>query len=306
MTVSAQTSGWEWGTPQMEATLDQLKSLGVRWIAIHPYARIETNGGVSFSQEAEPGYVTKPLDWAKARGMGVMLIPHIAYWGTPFLWRGEIDFRKPSEWNRFFADYQRWIVLMAQIAEAHHAKIFCVGLEYVCAQKYTNRWRQIIAAVRAVYHGKITYGANWSEFDNVKFWDALDYIGILGYFPVSNAPDPTSAEIAKGWEPWMSKLQSLSVTYSKPVLFTEVGYNESAECAAKPWAFSTGGADAAGVQGRCVEQALALESRFPFLAGIFFWKWFPDFPDPEKETFDMRAPNLQRIVAAHWGSGEAR
>ena len=78
-----------------------------------------------------------------------MLIPHIAYWGTKFLWRGEINFDTPEEWDRFFGDYETWIVQMARLAEAHHAAVFCVGLEFTYAQKFDERWRKIIAAVRA-------------------------------------------------------------------------------------------------------------------------------------------------------------
>ena len=48
MTVSCQTSGWEWATPEMAATLDELKSLGVNSIAIHPYAQVQNDGHVRF------------------------------------------------------------------------------------------------------------------------------------------------------------------------------------------------------------------------------------------------------------------
>ena len=40
VTVSCQTWGIEWQMPEMETTLDELKSLGANSIAIHPYAQI--------------------------------------------------------------------------------------------------------------------------------------------------------------------------------------------------------------------------------------------------------------------------
>ena len=183
MTVSAQTWGWEWATPEMAKTLDELQSLGINSISIHPYAQIENDGHVRFRREDDFRYITVPLDWAHERGMSVMLIPHIAYWRSKFLWRGEINFQTSEEWNRFFADYEVWIVQMARIAEAHRASLFCVGLEFTEAQKFEARWRKIIAAVRQVYHGKVTYGGNWDSYQEVKFWDALDYIGLPGLFP---------------------------------------------------------------------------------------------------------------------------
>src|SRR6188474_2411680 len=84
MTVSCQTSGWEWATPEMARTLDELKSLGVNSVAIHPYAQIQNDGHVRFRSDDSFRHITVPLDWARQRGMSVMLIPHIAYWGTKF------------------------------------------------------------------------------------------------------------------------------------------------------------------------------------------------------------------------------
>src|SRR6476659_5635588 len=82
VTVSCQTSGWEWATPEMAKTLDELSSLGVNSIAIHPYAQIQNDGHVRFRTDDNFRHVTVPLDWARERKLSVMLIPHIAYWGT--------------------------------------------------------------------------------------------------------------------------------------------------------------------------------------------------------------------------------
>src|SRR6476646_9141026 len=106
VTVSCQTSGWEWATPQMAATLDELKSLGVNSIAIHPYAQIQNDGHVRFRPGDSTRYISKPIDWARERGLSVMLIPHIAYWGTKFLWRGDINFQTTEERGRFFVVYE--------------------------------------------------------------------------------------------------------------------------------------------------------------------------------------------------------
>ena len=47
VTVSCQTWGVEWQTPEMARALDELKALGANSVAIHPYARIENDGHVS-------------------------------------------------------------------------------------------------------------------------------------------------------------------------------------------------------------------------------------------------------------------
>ena len=81
VTVSCQTWGGEWQTPEMAQTLDELKSLGANSIAIHPYARIMNDGHVRFRVVDNQRHITVPLDWAQERGMSVMVVPHIAYWG---------------------------------------------------------------------------------------------------------------------------------------------------------------------------------------------------------------------------------
>lgn len=301
VTVSCQTSGWEWGTPEMAKTLDELKSLGVNSFSIHPYAQIENDGHVRFRVMDDNRSISVPLDWARERGMSVMLIPHIAYWGTKFLWRGEINFQTTAEWDRFFGDYETWIVEMAKLAEAHGAGTFCVGLEFTEAQKFEARWRKIIAAVRAVYHGKVTYGGNWDSFDQVKFWDALDYIGVLAYFPLTKSVDPSDAEIRAAWDARCQQLEAFSAAHgNKKFLFVEIGYNESARAAAEPWAFKTGGEHAEEIQQRCIEVALDLPVRCPVIAGMYWWKWFPDLPSHEEENYRLQTPAIKALIAKHW------
>ena len=301
MTVSCQTWGKEWQTPEMAQTLDELKSLGVNSVAIHPYARISNDGHVRFRMVDDNRHITVPLDWAKERSMSAMLIPHIGYWGSKFSWRGDIRFDTPEEWDRFFIEYETWIVEMARLAQAHSATVFCVGLEYTHAQKFTDRWLRIIAAVRSVYFGKLTYGANWDEYDSVKFWHALDLIGVLAYFPLSTATNPSAAQLAAGWEKRCTELQRFSERNGgKQFLFVEVGYNENARTAAEPWSFDTGGEHAAAIQERCIEAALSLTGKHRFLAGMFFWKWFPELPDDDEEDFRMQTPAIKALLAKYW------
>jgi hypothetical protein len=301
MTVSCQTSGWEWATPEMARTLDELKSLGVNSIAIHPYAQIENDGHVRFRADDNFRHISVPLDWARERGLSVMLIPHIAYWGTKFLWRGEINFQTAGEWDRFFDDYQTWIVQMARVAEAHGAGTFCVGLEFTYAQKFDQRWRRIIAAVRQVYHGKLTYGGNWDSFQEVTFWDALDYIGVLAYFPLTKSINPSEAEIAAAWKQRCAGLSAYSQAHgNKKFLFVEIGYNESARAAAEPWAFKMGGENADEIQQRCIEVALDLPRHCPAIAGMYWWKWFPDLPNREEENYRLQTPTIKALIAKHW------
>ena len=301
VTVSCQTSGWEWGDPAMARTMDDLRGLGANAIAFHPYARISADGQVSWPQEEHPASIVNPLAWAHERGMTAMIVPHIAYWGSPFQWRGEIDFAADAVWERFFADYERWIVALARLAEEGRAPLFCIGLEYTHAQKFDTRWRRIIAAVRSVYHGRLTYGANWNEVEAVPFWDALDHVGVLAYFPICDAPNPTSAQLDAGWARREKELAAVSARTGKSVLFVELGYDAHDDAAAHPWAdhgpVTTQSRD---LQCRCLAAGLRTVDRAPWLAGVFLWKWFPDLPGHHRESFDLRAPETRAVIRAAW------
>ena len=301
VTVSCQTWGWEWGDPAMARTLDDLRALGANAFSFHPYARIAADGSVRWRAEEHPAWIARPLAWAQERGLTAMLVPHLAYWGSPFKWRGDIDFTDPAAWDRFFADYERWIVGLARLAEEGGAPLFCVGLEYSHAQKFDARWRRIIAAVRAVYRGRLTYGANWNEIEDVPFWDALDHVGVLAYFPLSTAADPTAHELTAAWTKREGELAAVSARTGKSVLFVELGYDARDSAAARPWADDGPvSAHARALQGRCLAAGLRVCERAPWLAGVFLWKWFPDLPGHERETFDLRAPEPRAVISAAW------
>ncbi len=201
MTVSCPGSGSEWGTDMMLETLDELKELGCEWVTIHPYAGIRQDGSVPVwgSIDAPPRYVTRPIREAHKRGMKIMIKPHLGYWGSGFSWRGAIEFDSKEKWQRFFSQYRRWIVRMAEFSR--EADVFCVGTELDKTIQYEEEWRRIIREVRVKYPGELTYAANWPDYQRVKFWDALDYIGAQAYFPIlAHGVEPTQGNIEAGWQ----------------------------------------------------------------------------------------------------------
>lgn len=316
MTVSCQTSGYEWGTPEFGLALDRLKALGVTHVAIHPYARVLNEGGVKFRPMEQQDNLVRAMAMAKERGVGLMLIPHLAYWGTKFEWRGSIWYNEPAQWERFFNEYESWITGLAKLAEEGGAELFCVGHEYDQMTHFDARWREIISAVRRVYHGRITYHANWTEYQKITFWDAVDVIGIGAYFILSDKPDPTPEELDKSWDALAAEMGAFARAKGKRIIFTEVGYNESSLAAAKPWDYAMGGENAKELRLRTTASALRLEgARFPELEGMFFWKWFPDMPTEKRvrsipivggkfrENFDMRDPYMVEALGAAWKPG---
>ena len=85
------------------------------------------------------------------------------------------------------------------LAEWNGSDLFCIGNELRQMTRYETEWRDLIATVRRIYHGPITYGAHWeSEFEKLPFWDAVDYIGLNNYFPLTRNGDASAEALQKG------------------------------------------------------------------------------------------------------------
>lgn len=303
VTVSCPTWGWEWGSDEMVQTLDLLAGLGVDWVSIHPYARIHRDGRVPYrSLDPAPEWLTRPVREAHARGMKVMIKPHLAYWGSGFSWRGAIAFADLEAWARFFAAYTGWVRDLARVTAA--ADAFVVGTELDRTVSHDEAWREVVAQVRSVHGGKLTYGANWDAFEDVPFWDTLDAVGVQAYFPVAKgvAPEQVDADgLDRGWDPWLARLRSLSERTGKPVVFTELGYDCSPYAADAPWDPPEGDvAMGARVQERALDAAFRAIDREPCLVGAFLWKWFPG--EVARGDFRLSEPRMQERIRRAWGS----
>jgi hypothetical protein len=298
MTLSTPTWGREWGEPATAATLDVLQGLGVNWVATHPYAGIHQDGSVVVRHvpDPPPEWLVAPIGWAHARGQKVMLVPHLAHWGSGFTWRGDIRFEDPQARSRFFYEYGQWLVALARAAP--DADAFVVGSELDGTIVHEAEWRAVIAAVRAVYPGPITYAANWDRADEVPFWDAVDAIGIQAYYPLADgAVAPDDAALDAGWARAMARVRALHERTGKHVVFTELGYDGGPQAAREPWATGPG-PQGDELQQRCLRAALQAIDREPAVVGAFLWKWFPgELPHGD---FRMSDPALQQVIAEQW------
>ena len=45
-----------------------------------------------------------------------------------------------------------------------------------------THWRKLIRKTRSLYQGQLTYAANFDQYHEVSFWDALDFMGVNAYF----------------------------------------------------------------------------------------------------------------------------
>lgn len=299
VTLSAPRDGRIWATSSVETATQELKGLGVNWITYHPYAWIRNDGSLIFQNSTTQAIVANPIRVGKKLNVKVMLKPHIGYWGSKFGWRGDIQFGDDeAAWARFFENYTRWIVVQAKIAEEEKAEVLSIGLEYKQTLE-RKEWLDVIAAVRKVYSGKLTYAANWDVYKKVPFWDKLDYIGVQFYFPISDVVPPKESDLVAGWKKVLAELKAYSEKIGRPMILTELGYNRSAWAAQKPWDYEQGGPQADETKLLCMKVALEQLKAASFIEGAFLWKWYPDGRNLSHD-FHIQYPEMKDVLKGAW------
>lgn len=266
--------------PDADLALANLADTGADWISL-----IVTQYQDSISSTDVYPTLGTPTDadlvhvirQAHHLGLKVMLKPHLDLAHDPDHWRGEIgqDFSE-SEWNAWFSSYQAFIDHYAQLAQTYGADQFCVGTELSATQGREGNWRAVIGAVRSLYDGPLTYAANHGSENDLTWWDAVDYIGVDAYYPLTDKNDPTIAELKAAWQPRVSSLATLASTWNKSIIFTEIGYRSQDGTNQQPWASQLDGEIDLQEQADAYQAAFESVYHQPWLAGIYWWDWRTD------------------------------
>lgn len=260
-------------------TMGEVKRINAGWVAVIPYA---------FSRSGEPdvsydhdrqwwGERTEgtcmQIQYAKENDLKVMLKPHV--WVRGEGWTGDFKLATEEQWLQWEHDFSSYILNHAKVADSMQVEILCIGTEYrTPAKERPEFWRGLIQDVRKIYDGKITYAANWDNYENITWWDEVDYIGIDAYFPLMQGDNPTVEEIKNGWNPHKQNLSAFAKKWKKAILFTEYGFQSADGAAGNHWEV-----EQSEEGGNQELQANAYEATFQALekenwfAGGFLWKW---------------------------------
>lgn len=177
---------------------------------------------------------------ARDRRLRTMFFPTInlrdeaenAHW-----WRGNIQ---PADWDLWWRNYTDFNVRLARLAQEGGVEWYSVGTEMASTHRFPERWRALVAEVRKVFHGKVTYSVNFDAHDSFTFGDCLDVIGMNTYDPIAKHDEyPTPEQIRDAWWWIVAKARTLQVRFGRPVMITEVGYPSVAHAHIGPWDFRT-------------------------------------------------------------------
>ena len=265
------------------------------WIAIIPYGftmlgkpfvKYNTNGGQWWGERPEG--VAKTIELAHEAHIHTLLKPQVY---VPDGFTGNLDYSTEADWQLWEQDYERFILFFADIAAKNKVEMLCIGTEFkTSVMKHPDFWQKLIVKIRSQYSGKLIYAANWDEYENVPFWNDLDYVGVNAYFPLSKEQNPSSSNLQKAWLAPIAKLKAFAEKSKKQIVFTEYGYMSVGGCADASWEIEAK-KDELSINEKAQAEALdALLTSFgkeSWWQGGFLWKWFPNMEGhegyPEKD-----------------------
>ena len=210
-------------------------------------------------------------------------------------------------------------------------------LDQICGPAYKSYWDGIISAIRAQDPSlKLTYAADWNDAlspwqyggsglpvgtgnlaTQISFASELDYLGLDVYAPLANTTTPTLQQLVNGWtqtpvnsgataetyavtgnQSLIKYFESLSTAVGKPLLFTEVGFENATDAAESPANSSTNVEDAP-------LQSLAYQSLFDAfsqsgdtsVAGAFIYNWDPNASEVGTSSIAFSPQNLPALSA---------
>lgn len=260
---------------------EQIRDIGATWIeiAFDCYHEPEDSVEIDCLHEDIPTdeEIRYVVQVAHENGIRILLKPQTvgSVDPSPFMNFGEVD--QTEYWNAWFESYAKYISHYAKLAEELEVDMFCVGTELHGTTQFTEKWSEVIAAVRENYSGPVTYAATWEEIeqDTVQFWHDLDYIGIDVYMPLTQIQHPTVEELVEGWQEPLARIERLVETWDKPVIFTEIGTpsTEGTITTLPEWD-DTGEVDLQ-TQANFYESVFQVFSNKPWWHGVYWWEWWP-------------------------------
>jgi hypothetical protein len=304
--------GVGYGTAACGRAIDVAADLGATWVALTPFGRLWSTRTASVDLSFEAPFETnaaavgRAIDQAHARGLRVMLVPHL--WVETGGWRGEIEPGAPPDqrdrageisvrgradetaMRAFAQSYRRFLLAWTEVARAHDVELLSIGVElrsWLTSARATEEARALIREVRHRYPGILTYSANWDDVDDVVVLREIDVIGINAFYPLAEREGASFEDLLAGGERVGARVRALARAWGKPVLFTEIGYTTRPDPAVRPWEWPD------GMKGIRVDERAQAEAYRALLAGVlaestfagfFVWRQFADPDDVSQEA----------------------
>lgn len=285
--------GKGYGSEPYSRALRLTRRWGATWVSITPFGRTldlhPTGVDLTFEApfEENRSRVLEAIRMAHEQGLRVLLVPHL--WVESGGWRAQIDPGDDAAWQRWAQGYEQFLMAWAEVAREGNADMLSVGVElrsWVTTARAPS-FIDIVHRVRSVYAGPLTYSANWDDVDDTVILGELDVIGVNAFYPLTEQESAGLPALLKGGRDVARRVRTLSATWRRPVLFTEIGYTTRSDPAIRPWEWPDAMKDVR-VDQRA--QALAFEGLVaplldePSFLGFFVWRIYADPDDQSQEA----------------------
>ena len=279
--------GGGYGSDFAREQLDALAALGCNWIAVTEHVYMESVRSPELRwREGGGERLAQTVADARERGIKVLFKPHV--WSRDFHgggdWHGTVEMQSEADWQAFFKNYGDYMVAHAKIAQDAGADALCIGTELKSTTHREAEWRELIRRVREVYDGALTYSSCSDSFEEIRWWDAVDCVGITAYYRVANVDNPSENEVRQGWNEVYRRLIPFAQRVGRPICFTELGYSVSPHAAQAPWEYDVKG-HAPELQAMLYRVALDEAKKSGVVEGVLLWKWFT-LPDDLAEQME--------------------
>lgn len=277
-----------------DKSLKNVANTGAQWISLLVTGYQDTIGSTEIRWDPprtpSDDDLVHAIDDAHSVGLRVMLKPHVDLARDSSHWRGEIgsSFRGEADWKAWFASYSKALVHYAELASARGVEQLCVGTELSGPSAREQEWRELVRQVRQRFKGTLTYASNFGgEETRIAWWDAVDYIGVNGYYPLSDRPSPSVEDLKRAWveKGYVGVLDRLAAKWNKPIIFTEIGYQSIEYSARTPneWREQLRMPINQQEQANAYRAAIETFGSKSWLAGYYWWNWWSWDYDPERQ-----------------------
>ncbi|MFK7784875.1 MAG: glycoside hydrolase TIM-barrel-like domain-containing protein [Crocinitomicaceae bacterium] len=264
------------------SNVSPVAALGANWAAVIPFAFMPSHTKPELSFDLKWQWKGERIDGIRnyirelhAQNIAVMVKPQI--WIGHGTYTGEMKMDSNKDWEELEVNYTEYILAFAKVAQEEGAEMLCIGTELKhFAEQRSDYWADLIKEIREIYTGKLTYAANWDDYDRVPFWSNVDYIGIDAYFPVADQENVSGEKLEAGWKSHKDKMDTFSDGFDRPILFTEYGYRSVSNCAVRPWDYSEDGAVNEKAQQLALKTLYNVFWQDDNYVGGFLWKWYPN------------------------------
>jgi hypothetical protein len=206
-----------------------------------------------------------------------------------------------ADWQEWFANYQRALNRIAQVAEEEKADALAIGTE-LSQTTLQPQWNDVIAKTRSVFSGRLLYVAhNVEEAEAVPFWDRLDSVGVSLYPPLGSDSDRNDRR--NTMRAIADRLDALAARNEKSIVVAEIGLRSAEGAAAKPWESAEERVSAPDptLQADVLSDWLAVLHR-PAISGVLIWRWLtdPDAGGLADTDFTVQGKPAERVLMCAW------